>query len=721
MFGKGENVKRSYLKKIKYLLMLGISLLTVVSSVQSVLLARAPTGSFTHGYSGTAAEEAVSSRAVYAVSRLTDIRGMGIPEGIEKIADIATDDDGNFYLLTSDGRLFLLDGDFKLSKEYKITSADGEPLEITGARGILPMSSDDIYIADTENERVIEINGGGRVTREITKPDSRLIPEDFKFAPIKLERDSKGTLYVLCDGAYYGALLFAPSGEFSGFYGANTVKGSALTTLSYLWDALTKNDDKRAYSVKKLPYRFFDLSIDKKDFVYTCTGQTDNASSNGQIKKLSPNGVNILYKSKPDGTKTDAGSYNFGEASTEKRNNKTVVQNFTSIQTDERGYIYALDSTYGIIYVYDSESNLITAFGGGKGKGMQAGVFSAPEAIAYGRDKLAVADSQNNSVTVFSLTDYGRTLMSAQSKTLSADYKGSKSEWESVIREDSSNQLAMRGLAKAYFAEGDYKTAREYAKAGYDFVTYSQALGKTGSEFINKNFVWIFLLAVAVIGAAVIFTVEASKKKIVLIRNAKVRLLFNTVTHPFDSFNSIKYKNMGSLVIAAALTVLFYITAVISEMLSDFRFTSFSPLTSSAALQLVKTAGLVILFSVANWAVCVLMEGKGRLKEVFIVTAYATVPQIIYNLVFTLLSHIITSPSSTLLSGLSTVAAMLTGIVLTVGLMVIHEFSFPKFLGSILLTAFAMLLIIFIIFMLGMLLSQLWSFLVTVFMETAYR
>ena len=361
-------MKRSYLKKIKYLLMLGISLLTVVSSVQSVLLARAPTGSFTHGYSGTAAEEAVSSRAVYAVSRLTDIRGMGIPEGIEKIADIATDDDGNFYLLTSDGRLFLLDGDFKLSKEYKITSADGEPLEITGARGILPMSSDDIYIADTENERVIEINSGGRITREITKPDSRLIPEDFKFAPIKLERDSKGTLYVLCDGAYYGALLFAPSGEFSGFYGANTVKGSALTTLSYLWDALTKNDDKRAYSVKKLPYRFFDLSIDEKDFVYTCTGQTDNASSNGQIKKLSPNGVNILYKSKPDGTKTDAGSYNFGEASTEKRNNKTVVQNFTSIQTDERGYIYALDSTYGIIYVYDSESNLITAFGGGKGR-----------------------------------------------------------------------------------------------------------------------------------------------------------------------------------------------------------------------------------------------------------------------------------------------------------------------------------------------------------------
>ena len=78
-------MKRSYLKKIKYLLMLGISLLTVVSSVQSVLLARAPTGSFTHGYSGTAAEEAVSSRAVYAVSRLTDIREWEYPRELRRL------------------------------------------------------------------------------------------------------------------------------------------------------------------------------------------------------------------------------------------------------------------------------------------------------------------------------------------------------------------------------------------------------------------------------------------------------------------------------------------------------------------------------------------------------------------------------------------------------------------------------------------------------------
>ena len=58
---------------------------------------------------------------------------------------------------------------------------------------------------------------------------------------------------------------------------------------------------------------------------------------------------------------------------------------------------------------------------------------------------------------------------------------------------------------------------------------------------------------------------------------------------------------------------------------------------------------------------------------------------------------------------------------LTIGLMVVHEFSFTKFLISVVLTLFAMLLIVFIIFMLGMLISQLWTFLATLFMESAYR
>lgn len=681
----------------------------------------APTDSYTHQYTASGAKESVAMRAVYTAEKQIDVRGLGITEGIEKMADIACDDKGNLYLLTNDGRLFAFDTDYRLIKEYSVTEKDGSTVDFVDAQGILAESEDEIYICDTANERLIQIDGDGRIVREILRPDSELLPEDFNFAPVKAEKDSKGTLYVLCDGAYYGALLFDKNGEFGGFYGANTVKGSALTAISYIWDTLTKNDTKRAHSVKKLPYQFVDLFVDGKDFVYTCTGQTGKSASTGQIKKLSPSGTNILYKQNLDGSKTDAGGFNFGESVTEKRNNNTVVQNFVSVQADERGYIYTLDATYGIVYVYDTDCNLITAFGGGKGSGNRKGVFDTPVAMVYSGGRLIVADSEQNSITVFTRTEYGEMLLSAQKKTLSADYKGSEKEWRQVLYLDSSNQLALRGLAKAYFAAGDYQKAQDYARTGYDYVTYSQALERTQGDFINKNFVWLFLGGVLIVGALIFVAVYIRRHRIVLVKNERVRVFLGTVIHPFNSFNLIRYKNMGSLTIAAVMTVLFYITSVINETLSNFRFTAFNPNSSSSALQFVKTVGLIALFSIANWAVCVLMEGKGRLKNVFTVVAYATLPMVVYNLVFTVLSHIITSPSSALLSGLSTVALILTGVILTVGLMIVHEFSFPKFLGSMVITVFAMLLIIFIIFMLGMLLSQLWSFVITLFMESAYR
>jgi hypothetical protein len=116
-----------------------------------------------------------------------------------------------------------------------------------------------------------------------------------------------------------------------------------------------------------------------------------------------------------------------------------------------------------------------------------------------------------------------------------------------------------------------------------------------------------------------------------------------------------------------------------------------------------------------------LQEGKGRLKEIFVVTGYATLPLVAYNVIATVLSHVITSPDDALLGGLNTAAMILARIVLTVGLMVVHEFSFPKFLLSVVLTLFAMLLIVFILFMIGMLVSQLWMFIVTIFTEAVYR
>lgn len=692
-----------------------------VFSMAAVAEDSMPTDSFTHWDLANGTKKVVPMRDVYTVAAVLDARSIGLENGFEKITDIDCDKNGDLYLLTNDGRLICVGSDYKLLREYKIVDKNGEEVDYSGARGIYAPSADEIYIADTANNRVLCCDGSGVVIREIVQPESEILPEDFLFSPIRIEKDSKGYVYVLSDGAYYGALLFNPEGEFTGFYGANTVKGSALTTLSYLWDMLTKNDVKRANAVKVLPYQFLDLYVDENDFVYTCTGRTTSGVSTGQIKMLSPSGTSILYKEQWNGKRVAASGFNFGEAITEMRNNQAVVQDFIGIQVDENGYMYALDGTYGFIYVYDTNCNLITAFGGGKNNGEQKGVFSSAEAIAYSNGRVMVADSLLNTVTVFERTNYGDILLSAQKKTLDADYTGAKEEWREVLRQDTNSRLALHGLAKAAYSEGDYAAAQAYAQAGYDFVTYGQALEQTRGAFVQRNFIWIFLLTLAAIGALAAFMVITVKRKLVLIPNERVRLLFNGVVHPFDTFNAIKYQGKGSPIMATVMVLLFYVSAVVMEMGSNFRFTAFDPTTSSSVFLLLRTGGLVALWTVANWAVCVLLEGKGRLKDIFVVTGYSTLPLVVYNFLATILSHLITAPDSTILSGLSIVTLILAGIMLTIGLMVVHEFSFTKFLISVVLTLFAMLLIVFIIFMLGMLISQLWTFLATLFMESAYR
>lgn len=677
----------------------------------------AGTDSFTHWDTVKGGKKAVYAKDVYKTEAVISARSLELDTDI-LIQDIAGGKDGKLYILTDAGQIFIVDSEYKLNKTLKITDKDGNVIEFSEPKGIY-ITDTNIFIGDTQNGRVLICDTKGKLIKEIKAPDSPILPEDFNFLPAKIAQDSKGFLYVISEGAYYGALLFNEDYEFLSFYGANTVNATVLSTIQNLWNMLFQNDKKRANDMKKLPYQFLDITLDSKDFAYTCTGIA-SGDSVGQIRMLSPGGSNILDKNL--GTSVIAAtSFNFAEADIAKRRGESVQQSFIGIDVDEMGFIYALDTIYGIVYVYDNECNLITAFGGGKDLGDRVGTYMSAAAVEVIDDRVYVADSIINSITVYERTDYGRSVLEAQNLTLGGYYTEAKPIWQKISGKDSNNRLAIAGLAKAAYSEGNYTLAMEYAKTSLDRVTYDQSMKKVQEKFISDNFLIVFLIIVLVIGAAVALIIVSLKKRLVFIKNEKLRIAVTACMHPFKNFNDIKYKNMGSVSIALAFTLLFFISAVVNVVYTDFRFTSFDAATYNPAFQLATTVGLVILWSVANWAVSVLSEGKGSYKQILIVTGYAVFPLVLYNIISTLFSHVITSSSVVFLNGLYMIAVILTGIILVIGTMVIEEFSFSKFIITALLTVFAMILIIFIIFMIGMLLSQLWQFVSSIVMEVVYR
>ncbi len=699
-----------------------ISIFLVVFTLVSTLsVSAASTESYTKVDVPSRTEINISKEMYYAAKDI-NAASLGLSENLEGITDIFCDNKGNIFLLCGDNsRLIRMDSEYKNAKEIKITDKDGE-VNFKGARGIYS-DGKNLYIADTSNSRILITNLKGKVTNILECPDSDLIPADFLFQPIAIEKDSEGFTYILSLGCYYGALMYSPEYEFMGFYGSNTVQTTALDTLSYLWDKLTSTDAKKASSLKTLPYSFTDFCFDKEGFMVTITGaiSSDKWAGNntiGQIKKISHNGDNILYKRKLNGDTVSSSSVQFLESS---KPEGAEVQDLVSVAVSDDGYIFVLDCGNGTVYIYDNECNLMSAFGGGYGEGKQLGVFVRASALTLNGDTLLVADKEGYAVTVYELTDYGRLIMQAQSLYLQGDYKEAKPLWEDVLSLNRSCQLAYRGLAMAYYSEGDYEKTLEAAEIALDYSVYDMAWQEIVSGFIADNFVWIIVVAILVIAAIVCLVIYVRKKDQKLIKNPKLKLCFRVPFHPFDSFDELKYKKMGSLRIAVVITVLFYVSAVLNVIASGFLYSNSLLRNYNSLFTLGSTVGLLLLWSVCNWLVCSMFDGKGNLKEVYVSTAYSLVPWIIFQFIKVILTHFVPLSTSGLITGLETVLLILTFFLLTVAMIKIHEYDFFKFILTGIVTIFFMILVVFIIFLCAILIMQFATFIVSVYEEVAYR
>ena len=322
---------------------------------------------------------------------------------------------------------------------------------------------------------------------------------------------------------------------------------------------------------------------------------------------------------------------------------------------------------------------------------------------------------------MFEQTEFGALYFKAQTLTLKGDYVESEPLWQQVIEQDSSCQLAYRGLANAAYSNKDYEAALEYAEKGLDYPTYDLAWQVLIKEFIARYFIWFFAGALLLIVGLAVLLVRLKKRNRPLVQNDKVKALLEVPAHPFRAFEDIKYKKRGSLLIALILVVLFFFSKALEATSTGFLFCRNSAQTYNILFTLAQTIGLVLLWSVVNWLMCSLFSGKGTLKEIVIVTTYSLLPLIVYTFIYVGLSHILPLSGGALMGGIQTVLLIYTFYLLAVGMMAIHEYTFPKFLITGVVTLACMVLTICIGFIVVILLQQFWNFLYSIFMEIVFR
>ena len=182
----------------------------------------------------------VASQAGYTAEKYVDGEMIGCGNFYEPADLFISHDDLMYIADKGNNRIVITDLDFNFKKEMKEFTYNGETLTLAKPTGVfVDQYTDNIYICDTENDRVIKCDENGVVDRLFGKPQTELYDQGLTYNPSKVLVDKAGNVYVVVKSVTKGAVMFDSNGEFLGFYGANRVEATAEVIANAFWNLIS--------------------------------------------------------------------------------------------------------------------------------------------------------------------------------------------------------------------------------------------------------------------------------------------------------------------------------------------------------------------------------------------------------------------------------------------------------------------------------------------------
>ncbi len=460
-----------------------------------------------------------------------------------------------------------------------------------------------------------------------------------------------------------------------------------------------------------LPTDYSDLALDKDGFLFATV---NDSSSSEPVRKLNSKGKDVMPES--DFEPRPMGDFKAGSS----------LSLLSSVACAEDGRFAVLDVNNSRVFVYSEDAHLMYILGG---SGRTKGNLNSPIDLAFMNDKILVVDLVTQTIEVYQETEYGALINSALNDQASYNYEAAYEKWNDVLKINPNFYYANLGIAKYQLRQGMYQRAMENFEKGGVRNYYSIAYSYVRDNWMNNNFariISIIALIVVLVIAKKIYRHFRPKQGPLkgkvwdILRKIKYEAVtwpMKVFSTPFKAFDAVKMDKDGSVVMCVIILIAFAWVSLIKERYTGFLVAFVDKDNINPVMVMASAVLPYLIFIVSSWAVGVLVNGKGNMVDIFKVISYSLYPVVILNLVGTLLSNIVTEDEAALVSGIFVVAYVFFVFYAFIGLIMVHQYTFTKNVGAILLSFVAMLIIVFITLLLVTLLSGFITDIVTIFNE----
>lgn len=200
-----------------------------------------------------------------------------------------------------------------------------------------------------------------------------------------------------------------------------------------------------------------------------------------------------------------------------------------------------------------------------------------------------------------------------------------------------------------------------------------------------------------------------------------LRYAWHCCVRPFDGFWDLTHEKRGSMAAANTIIVLVLLTNLFKLGFTSFIFNPVNWDTVNMVLQIAQFLVPFIIYVVANWCLTTLFDGKGRLGDIWMGTAYAMTPYVIIQLPLIVLSNFVTEEEGAFYTYFGYFSLIWCALLVMASVMMIHDFLLGKAFLSILFSAAGMIIIVFLLVLFFSLISDGFSYFYSIYQETVFR